>query len=133
MANAILAHQVNRESITQAINEARQQCQTHRRWLNALNKAADYLEAAPIGAWQFDGETLRIASRTTTGQRYTVTARGCECKAAEDGIPCWHRAAHRLLCKAAEGVRIPAPVSTGGASPSRTLLEIERDIAELFA
>jgi len=37
----------------------------------------------------------------------TVDARDCECKAAQDGRPYWHRAAWRLLHKAAELVQPP--------------------------
>ena len=42
-----------------------------------------------------------IAS-ASSDKRYTVTQRSCECKAFADGLPCWHRAARRLLIKAAE-------------------------------
>ncbi len=51
--------------------------------------------------WHFDGETLVIQS-ATSDQRYTVTAEGCACKAFWDCQPCWHRAARRLLIKAAQ-------------------------------
>ena len=80
-------------------HQARIEAAEHQAWINAINRAALNLEAAP---WAFDGEALRIASASTTGARYTVTPAGCECKAAEAGRPCWHRAAWRLLVKAVE-------------------------------
>ena len=86
---------------------ARTEAAEHRLWITAINRAALNLEACP---WAFDGETLRIASATTRGTRYTVSPEGCECKAAKESRPCWHRAAWRLLRKAAELVKPAAPV-----------------------
>ncbi len=99
MASAIVASAVNRTTVGAALQDARRQCGQHLRWLNALNRAALNLEACP---WQFDGETLRIASATEGGQFHTVDAHGCQCRAFQRGNPCWHRAARRLLIKAAE-------------------------------
>ena len=107
MANASIAQSINRQTVAAALAAARTEAQEHRLWITAINRAALNLEACP---WAFDGETLRIASATTRGTRYTVTLDGCECKAAQDGRPCWHRAAWRLLRKAAELVKPAAPV-----------------------
>lgn len=52
---------------------------------------------------EIDGE-IQIASASSSSTGYIVTPRSCECKAHQKGIPCWHRAAHRLLLKTAEGV-----------------------------
>ena len=103
MANPSIAQLVNRRNVVAALMQARIECAIDRRWLNAVNRAALNLEACP---WQFDGETLRIQS-ATGDQRYTVSKDGCECKAFEAGWPCWHRAAWRLLLKAAELGRQP--------------------------
>ena len=102
MANASVTQLVNRQSVAAALHTARVECAQYTAWLNAVNRAALNLEACP---WAFDGETLRIASATTRGTRYTVNPEGCECKAAQDGRPCRHRAAWRLLRKAAELVQ----------------------------
>ena len=53
----------------------------------------------------------------------TVDARDCECKAAQDGRPCWHRAAWRLLRKAAEMVQ-PARVMPTEAEPQALVDEL---------
>ncbi len=98
MANASLAH-VNRHTVVQAIAQSRRDCASSVRWLNAVNRAALELE---VGGWQFDGETLRMPSATNPSARYTVDAHGCTCKAGQAGRPCKHRAAWRLLIKAAE-------------------------------
>jgi len=81
-----------------ALAQAREECQHDRAWRNALNRAALNLEAC---GWSFDGETLEIQS-ATTDTTYTVTEGTCQCKAFKKGWPCWHRAARRLLRKAAE-------------------------------
>ena len=104
MANATVAQSINRQTVAAALAAARTEAAEHRAWIAAINRAALNLEACP---WAFDGDSLRIASATTKGTRYTVSPEGCECKAAQDGRPCWHRAAWRLLRKAAELVRPP--------------------------
>ena len=85
MANATIAQSVNRQSVAQALQQARTEAATSMAWLNALNRAALNLEA---GFWQFDGETLVISSATHQGTRYTVDAHGCACKAGQAHKPC---------------------------------------------
>ena len=118
MANATVAQSINRQTVAAARTEAAE----HRRWITAINRAALNLEACP---WAFDGETLRIASATTRGTRYTVRPEGCACKAAQDGRPCWHRAAWRLLRKAAELVQ--------PARSMPTAEELQALVDELYA
>ncbi len=123
MANGMIAQQVNRQTVAAALAAARTEAATHQAWINAINRAALNLEAC---SWAFDGDTLRIASATSKGTRYTVNALGfCECKAAKDSRPCWHRAAWRLLRKASEIVQ-PARVMPTDA-------ELQALVDELFA
>ena len=100
MANASVAQSVNRQTVAAALRQARIEAAEHKAWFNAINRAALNLEAC---SWVFDGEVLRIASASGAG-KYTVDAHGCECKAGHADRPCWHRAAWRLLRKAAEVV-----------------------------
>ena len=124
MANATVAQSVSRRNVAAALAAARAECAQYTAWLNAVNRAALNLEACP---WQFDGETLVIASATTQGTRYMVTPEGCQCKAKahRDGRPCWHRAARRLLVKAAEMSLHPAP--------TKSMAELQAAVDELFA
>ena len=101
MANATVAQSISRRTVAAALAAARVEAAEHNAWINAINKAALNLEASP---WAFDGEILRIASASRPENRYTVTPEGCECKAGQAERPCWHRAAWRLLRKAAEVV-----------------------------
>lgn len=121
MANATVAQSVNRQTVAAALRQARIEAHEHQTWINAINRAALNIEACP---WAFDGEVLRIASATSS-TRYTVTAEGCECRAAQKGNPCWHRAARRLLVKASEMVR--------PAQPPITDAELEAIVAALYA
>ena len=109
MANATVAQAVNRQTVARALQAARREAAQHQAWMNAINKAALYLAG---DQWAFDGDILIIHSATTSGARYTVTADGCCCKAGQAGRPCWHRAARRLLIKAAELATRPAPQFT---------------------
>ena len=122
MANATVAQSINRQTVAAALAAARTESAEHRLWITAINHAALNLEACP---WAFDGETLRIASATTRGTRYTVSPEGCECSAAQDGRPCGHRAARRLLRRAA--VRV-APVRVMSSEA-----ELQALVDELFA
>lgn len=98
MADSSITQVINRQTVAAALAAARTEAAEHRAWINAINRAALNLEAVP---WAFDGDVLRISSATSSN-RYTVSPDGCECKAGEAGRPCWHRAAWRLLRKAAE-------------------------------
>jgi len=112
MANATVAQQVNRQTVAAALAAARKEAAEYNAWMNAINKAALNLEAC---RWQFDGECLIISSASST-RRYTVDTRGCQCPAAATGSPCWHRAARRLLIKAAELAHVPPVASITTAS-----------------
>jgi hypothetical protein len=84
MANASVLQAVNRATVAQALQQARQQSAEHQAWLNAINRASLFLVAEQ---WQFDGETLIIASATTNGARYVVTPQTCQCKAYVAAAP----------------------------------------------
>ena len=122
MANATVTQAVNRSTVAAALAAARIEAATHQAWINAINRAALNLEACP---WQFDGDILVIRSATSTA-RYTVDAQGCGCKAHQGGRPCWHRAARRLLIKAAELAAQPAP------APRLSFAELQAAADELF-
>lgn len=105
MATTSVPALVSRESVGKAIALAREECAADKRWLNAINRAALNLEACQ---WQFDGIVFIVKS-ATEDIHYNVTPDGCECKAFLSGKPCWHRAARRLLLKAAELAMLPVP------------------------
>ncbi len=130
MASASIAQSVNRHTVGAALQEARRQCGQQLRWLNALNRAALNLEACP---WQFDGDVLVIASASDGSSRYTVDTHGCECRAAQKGNPCWHRAARRLLVKAAEMTYTASATNGYQDAPLRPFEDARPSFAELTA
>ncbi len=130
MANATVAQAVNRQTVALALQEARKQAAEHQAWLNAINKAALYLSAEQ---WAFDGETLVIMSATTDDARYLVTVKHCECRAFKRGIPCWHRAAVRLLEKTAEVEPAPTGAWYKGSYYTAEALEASRKAREAGA
>ena len=97
MAQGIVAN-VDRAAVGHALRDARIACAHSTRWLNALNRAALELEAC---LWLFNGDELKIESASGSGEWYTVDEAGCNCRAGSVGKPCKHRAAWRLLTKAA--------------------------------
>ncbi len=54
------------------------------------------------------GDTLVIASASTIGRLYVVTASECSCEAGRQELPCWHAAARLHLFSR----RDPIPTGT---------------------
>ncbi len=132
MANA----NVSRETVGQALRDARIACAHSMKWLNAVNRAALDLEAC---RWAFDGDTLQMESASGSGEWYTVDAGGCTCRAGSVGRPCKHRAAWRLLVKASQLRYTGASTNGGQDAPLHpfddgkpTWSELERAADELY-
>jgi hypothetical protein len=70
--------------------------QTKKRWINAIAKAtAEIEENGVFMTWQEDSQSLLIWSQRSNN---IYTANGvCQCRAFEQGAPCFHRAAARLV------------------------------------
>ena len=130
MANASVAQAANRQTVALALRDARAKCAASHRWLNAVNRAALNLESC---RWSFDGDTLRVESATNSGDFYTVTVEVCPCNAGKAGKPCWHRAAVRLLCKAAEMTYTAATTNGYQDAPARPVEDAKPTMAELQA
>lgn len=80
-----------------------------KRWINAISKAAVEIEQNGIFmTWQEDSQSLLIWSQRSNN---IYTANGvCQCRAFEQGSPCFHRAAARLVRLYMEPEAAPAPV-----------------------
>lgn len=105
MSTTILAQSITRTTVGQALRQMRMECRSNSREITAINKAALNLEAC---IWQYDGEALVIESASTQQQRYHVQHDGCDCKAGQNGRPCWHLAAFTLIQRAAQLALTPA-------------------------
>ena len=92
---------ITRQTIALALHTARQLAAADKRWMVALAKAEEELGAS-IWIWYADVATLKIASRTTANRYHVVTATGCTCPAHARSVACWHRAARRVLERAAQ-------------------------------
>ena len=128
MANATIVAHVTRETVGAALRQARIDSAHSLRWLNAVNRAALDLEAC---RWAFDGDVLKIESASGTGAWYTASAGGCTCKAGQAGKPCKHRAAWRLLCKAAEQSYTASSTNGCQDAPARPFEDARPTFAEL--
>ena len=80
--------------------------QTKKRWINAVAKATAEIEQNGVFmTWQSEDHSLLIWSQKSNN---IYTANGvCQCRAFEQGSPCFHRAAARLVRLYME----PAPVA----------------------
>ena len=69
---------------------------TKTRWINAIAKATAEIEANGVFmTWQEEDHSLLIWSQKSNN---IYTANGvCQCRAFEQGAPCFHRAAARLV------------------------------------
>jgi hypothetical protein len=70
--------------------------QTKRRWVRAIAKAvAEIEENGNFMSWMQEDKALLIWSQKTDG---VYTSNGiCQCRAFVQGVPCFHRAAARLV------------------------------------
>jgi hypothetical protein len=70
--------------------------QTKKRWINAIAKAvAEIEENGNFMSWMAEDKALLIWSQKTDG---VYAANGiCQCRAFVQGVPCFHRAAARLV------------------------------------
>jgi hypothetical protein len=82
---------------------------TKKRWVNAIAKAAVEIEQNGVFmTWQEEDHSLLIWSQRSNN---IYTSNGvCQCRAFEQGAPCFHRAAARLVRLYMEPETVPAPV-----------------------
>ncbi len=81
--------------------------QTKKRWINAIAKAAVEIEEnGDFMTWMSDSQSLLIWSQKSN-QIYSSNG-VCQCRAFEQGAPCFHRAAARLvrIYKGMEAVQV---------------------------
>ena len=83
--------QIAAESIAKAASGPRDA----QRWVNAIAKATVEIENNPFMTWQPDSNSLLMLSEKT-GKIYTANG-VCQCEAYNQGFPCYHRAAARLI------------------------------------
>ena len=76
-----------------------------RRWVNAIERAADLVETQPeFITWDDDKKEVLVWS-LESNQIYTANGR-CQCRAFAKGDPCKHRALARLLKTYFEPVKV---------------------------
>jgi len=80
--------------------------QTKKRWINAIAKAVVEIEENGVFmTWQEADKSLLIWSQKSNN---IYTANGvCQCRAFEQGSPCFHRAAARLVRLYMETENVP--------------------------
>ena len=89
------------DSLVTAVDAARVASSGHARWLNALTTGYDWLLLQETISFNKEQHELLVTS--PSGKTYHANG-VCQCEAFTkgEGIPCWHRAAARLLRRALE-------------------------------
>jgi hypothetical protein len=70
--------------------------QTKKRWINAIAKATAQIESNGEFMNYNTAENHLVIWSQDSNEIYTANG-VCQCKAFERGLPCWHRAAARLV------------------------------------
>lgn len=97
--------QLDQNLLAEVVAESLQKVSTApnaKRWTNAIAKATVQLENNPFMTFNLDSHSLLILSEQS-GEIYTANGT-CQCKAFEQGQPCWHRAAARIVTRYLEKV-----------------------------
>jgi hypothetical protein len=90
------------DALCDAVDYARGAASDNPAWLNAINKAWDYLLSVETIAYDRMNRAIRVESATRPGRAY-VSNGECQCEAFTKGNGvCWHRAAARLVARALE-------------------------------
>lgn len=100
----------------------------HPRWIAAIGRALLELDGNP---WIERGDMHGLIIGSTSGRCYAANGT-CQCKAYEFKLPCWHRAAARLVRLHDEAIaRQQATKVTTAISAARA--KAQREMDELFA
>lgn len=92
------------------------------RWIKALMRRWENLERR---RWQWTDDTLLMQSTSDPSRRYTVTADGCQCRAAGLGEVCDHMTAWHLCHEASRIAARPPKMR-------RHILSFDAAVDELF-
>jgi hypothetical protein len=97
---------IDLDTLVNVVDTARQHARNHPGWLNAIDRASTYLLTSQ--------DTIRIAQDGTAlipsaTRSATYSANGvCQCQAFTHHLPCWHRAAARLITRYREALEARA-------------------------
>ncbi len=90
--------------IADAVSKASAATTNSKRWINAIARATVELESNPHMTFNHDSHSLLILS-PASGAVYEANGT-CQCRAFEQGQPCWHRAAAKLVVNYLDRVQL---------------------------
>ena len=91
---AVVVEAKNTLTLTMQSSTAAQRI-NHQRWMNAINKASDEIQANPFIEYLENGTLIVLSS--TSNVLYEIGAGACACPAGQFGHPCKHKAMKRLV------------------------------------
>lgn len=99
-----VATEINRELLAEVAAESiakiKPEAKDAKRWINAIAKATVEIVNNPFMTFEAETHSLLILS-DKSGQIYTANGT-CQCAAFNQGYPCYHRAAARLITRYVE-------------------------------
>lgn len=114
--------------LCEVVDTAKDRVKGNTPWVNAINKAYNFLlESEDIILMRDDANVALIPSGTQDKTTYFATNGECACMAGQNGKPCWHRAAMRLMKRYMESV-----VEQRNQKQQVTKQQAYDDMAELF-
>jgi hypothetical protein len=84
---------LNQETLKLVVEKAAHDAAQHPRWLQAIGRAIVELDSNP---WIERNDHGGLTIGSPSGECYAANG-VCQCRAFEFKIPCWHRAAARLV------------------------------------
>lgn len=128
---------LNPTTLAAVVEKAAHDAANHPRWLTAIARAIVELDSNPFMA---RGELHGLIIGSPSGNLYTANGT-CQCEAYKYNIPCWHRAAARLVrlhdekeaTHAAIEAQIAAVVDKHFAPLHERLALARKEMSELFS
>ncbi|NJN65358.1 MAG: hypothetical protein HC884_00915 [Chloroflexaceae bacterium] len=95
------------DTLVQVVEDAQQKAANHPKWLTAINTAYDFFLNPPVDTIQIAKDGTALIPSYTSDTTYAANG-VCQCQAFAHHLPCWHRAAARILYRYHEALEAEA-------------------------
>jgi hypothetical protein len=103
--------------VSEAIQNAITNCATEalaKRWERAIDRAVTEIQENPF--LDYDGTEAHLLILSSSSNNIYSANGVCQCKAFDNGFPCWHRAAARIWRLYREAANKPLPKAVAVSS-----------------
>jgi len=89
---------IDLDTLVNVVDTARQRAANNTRWLHAIEQAYDFLLNPPTDTIRIAADGTALIPSATSSTTYSANG-VCQCQAFAHHLPCWHRAAARLITR----------------------------------